>query len=83
VVVTAVGGLVEAVQNYPGALLVPPRDPVALRDALLQLPARRGQHYADPHSWRRTVAGYRDLIGKLCQEPLAEGQPMTAGKDGR
>jgi glycosyltransferase involved in cell wall biosynthesis len=83
VVVTAVGGLVEAVQDYPGALLVPPRDPGALRDALLQLPARRGQRYADPHSWRRTLAGYRDLIGQLCPEPLADGQPTTARKDGR
>ena len=43
VIVTAVGGLVEAVQDYPGALLVPPRDPTALRGALLQLLERRGR----------------------------------------
>jgi glycosyltransferase involved in cell wall biosynthesis len=68
VVVTAVGGLVEAVQDYPGALLVPPRDPTALRNALLQLPDRRGQRYRDPHSWQRTVDSYRALIDRLHQD---------------
>ncbi len=65
VIATAVGGLVEAVQDYPGALLVPPRDPSALRKALLQVLAHRGRRYADPHSWRRTVDGYRALIDQL------------------
>ena len=65
VVVTAVGGLVEAVQDYDGALLVPPRDPAALRDALLRLPERRGERYKDPHSWQRTVDVYTALIGQL------------------
>jgi glycosyltransferase involved in cell wall biosynthesis len=65
VVVTAVGGLVEAVQRYPGAILVPPRDPVALRQALARLPAGRRQRYRDPHSWDRTTAEYRALIGEL------------------
>jgi glycosyltransferase involved in cell wall biosynthesis len=67
VVVTAVGGLVEAVQGYSGALLVPPRDPIALRDALLQLLERHGRRYADPHSWQRTVDVYRSLIDQLNQ----------------
>ena len=48
VVVTSVGGLVEAVRDYPGALLVPPRDVPALRGALLGLPALRGRRYARP-----------------------------------
>ena len=65
VVVAAVGGLVEAVQGYPGAILVPPRDPVALRQALPLLLARRGQRYPDPHSWDRTAAEYRALICEL------------------
>jgi glycosyltransferase involved in cell wall biosynthesis len=75
VVVTAVGGLVEVVREYTGALLVPPRDPTALRGALLQLPARRGQRYANPHSWQRTVDAYRALIDQLYQtEPRGSRQ---------
>jgi glycosyltransferase involved in cell wall biosynthesis len=77
VVVTAVGGLVEAVQRYPGAILVPPQDPAALRQALLSLPARRGERYPDPHSWDRTRAQYRALIGELHQ--ARPGSDETAG----
>jgi glycosyltransferase involved in cell wall biosynthesis len=87
VVVTAVGGLVEAVQDYPGALLVPPRDPPALRGALLQLLERRGRRYHDPHSWQRTVDVYRTLIDQLRQaEPKsgrqADPSPASTGGDG-
>jgi glycosyltransferase involved in cell wall biosynthesis len=65
VVVTAVGGLVEAVQQYAGAIMVPPRDPAALREALWRLLERRGQRYPDPHSWDRTTAEYQALIDEL------------------
>jgi glycosyltransferase involved in cell wall biosynthesis len=65
VVVTEVGGLAEAVAGYPGAMLVPPRDPAALRAALLGLPDRRGHRYADPHSWQRTVSSYLSLIDEV------------------
>jgi glycosyltransferase involved in cell wall biosynthesis len=87
VVVTEVGGLVEAVRDYPGALLVPPRDPAALRDALLRLPERRGRKYPDPHSWQQTVAGYRSLIDQLRHAEPRGGQrlgtsPAPAGADG-
>jgi glycosyltransferase involved in cell wall biosynthesis len=64
-VVTAVGGLVEVVEDYAGAVLVPPQNPAALRDALLKLPARRGERYPNPRSWQQTLAGYRALIGEL------------------
>jgi glycosyltransferase involved in cell wall biosynthesis len=74
VVVTAVGGLVEAVQDYDGALLVPPRNPAALRDVLLQLPERRGHRYKDPHSWQRTVDAYRALINQLHRAGPGSGQ---------
>jgi glycosyltransferase involved in cell wall biosynthesis len=65
VAVTAVGGLVEAVRDYPGALLVPPKDPVALREALLELFDLRGQRYNDPNSWNRTVESLCSLIDEL------------------
>jgi glycosyltransferase involved in cell wall biosynthesis len=86
VVVTAVGGLVEVVQEYTGAVLVPPRDPIALREALLKLPARRGQRYPNPHSWQRTVDSYRALINQLHQtEPRcshwADTSPASTGAE--
>lgn len=65
VVVTTVGGLVEAVRDYPGALPVPPRDPVALQGALLKLFERRGERYIDPHSWSRNVDSFRSLIDDI------------------
>jgi glycosyltransferase involved in cell wall biosynthesis len=65
VIVTSVGGLVEAVRDYPGALLVPPRDPAAIQRALSQLLERRGHRYTDPHSWKRTVESFRSLIDDL------------------
>lgn len=55
VVVTAVGGLVEAAAGYEGAKFVPPHDVEALRAALLDLPSMAGRRYADPHSWARSV----------------------------
>jgi glycosyltransferase involved in cell wall biosynthesis len=65
VVVTSVGGLVEAVRDYPGALLVPPRDPQALRGALLELPALRGRRYSDPHSWQTTADEFTALFDEI------------------
>jgi len=68
-VVTAVGGLVEVVEDYPGAMLVPPQDPVALRDALLKLPSRRGERYPNPRSWEQTLNAYQTLIRELRKAP--------------
>jgi glycosyltransferase involved in cell wall biosynthesis len=65
VVVTQVGGLIEAVADYEGAILTPPGDPAALRDALLQVAQLRGKRYSDPHSWEHTIQGYQDLLAAL------------------
>lgn len=65
VVVTQVGGLIEAVADYEGAILTPPGDPAALRDALLQIAHLCGKRYTDPHSWEHTILGYRDLFSAL------------------
>lgn len=65
IVVTGVGGLIEAVAGYEGAIMVPPADPAALQEALRQVVQLRGRRYADPHSWDHTVAGYRALIDDL------------------
>lgn len=61
-IVTAVGGLPAAVADYEGAILVPPRDPMTLRDAIRRLSGLCGQRYKDPHSWDRTVTRYGELM---------------------
>ena len=65
VVVTRVGGLVEAVADYEGAILIPPGDLSALKDALLQVSNLCGKRYTDPHSWESTSEGYFDLLTAL------------------
>jgi glycosyltransferase involved in cell wall biosynthesis len=65
VVVTRVGGLVEAVADYAGAVLVPPANPLALRDALLHVRGLRGKTFADPHSWQRSVERYDELFERM------------------
>jgi glycosyltransferase involved in cell wall biosynthesis len=80
VVVTAVGGLVEVVQEYSGAVLVPPRDQAALKDALLQLLPLRGQRYSNPHSWQRTAETYRALINELHETEPKRRQPVDQSR---
>ena len=65
VVLYAVGGLVEAVEGYDGATLVAPDDVFALRDALLELPARRTERFSDPHSWEATGTAFSRLATRL------------------
>jgi glycosyltransferase involved in cell wall biosynthesis len=52
-VATSVGGLVDAVEDGSTGLLVPPRDPAALRAAVERL-------LADPELRRRLGAAARD-----------------------
>jgi glycosyltransferase involved in cell wall biosynthesis len=68
VVVTPVGGLAEAVADYPGALTVPPADVPALTDALRAAKSMSGQVHADPHSWQRNV----DAILAFAPTPTME-----------
>ncbi len=65
VVVTHVGGLIEAVAGYDGAILVPPGDLAALRSALLKVAKLRGKRYTDPHSWEHTATSYHELFDAL------------------
>ncbi len=62
VVVTAVGGLVEACAAYEGAKLIPPRDPQALRAALHEVHSLRGIRFAGVHTWEQTVGAYEHLF---------------------
>jgi glycosyltransferase involved in cell wall biosynthesis len=62
VVMYAVGGLVDAVRDYEGAILVSPGDVDELRDALLSVDDRRWQRFADPHSWTPLLDAIDELI---------------------
>ncbi|MGW1564500.1 glycosyltransferase [Streptomyces sp. NPDC002144] len=55
VVLSAVGGLVEAAEDYPGAVFVPPAEPEALAEALVKARTMAGEHFPDPHSWDRNA----------------------------
>jgi glycosyltransferase involved in cell wall biosynthesis len=65
VVVTAVGGLVEAAERYSGTRFAPPGDPAALARAIREAGALTGRRHADPSSWEETVAAYGRLLTTL------------------
>jgi glycosyltransferase involved in cell wall biosynthesis len=62
VIVTKVGGLVEAVRNYEGAMLVEPEDVLVLQKALLQVVNLCGMRYSNPRSWEYTNTSYQALF---------------------
>ncbi|MEO3937859.1 glycosyltransferase [Dermatophilaceae bacterium Soc4.6] len=72
VVVSAVGGLVDAAGDYEGVTFVPPADSAALADALRALPAGRGRRYTDPHTWEHSVDAYLGVF-----DGLGLGRPQT------
>lgn len=54
VILYAVGGLVEAVRDYEGAILVEPGDVAGLAAAMRRVQADPSRRFADPHSWETT-----------------------------
>jgi glycosyltransferase involved in cell wall biosynthesis len=69
VVVTSVGGLVEAAREYSGTTFVPPADPAALADAIGRAAGMTGRRHADPSSWERTVDAYDRLLARIGVSP--------------
>jgi glycosyltransferase involved in cell wall biosynthesis len=65
VVITGVGGLIEAVEGYEGAIVVPPHDPPALRDALEQAEALAGTRFANPRDWAYAAERFDAFLGSL------------------
>ena len=65
IVMTEVGGNVEAAAGYGGIVLVPPSDPAALTEALRHLPASAGTRYAHPHTWADTRAAFEALFDRI------------------
>lgn len=65
IIMTDVGGNAEAAEGYDGVILVPPADPLALRDAIRQLPALGDKTFVHPTSWDQTAQGYEALFREL------------------
>ena len=65
VILTDVGGLPEAVRNYPGKLITQPRSPEKLRDALHEASRLRGEKYVNPYSWEVARQRYGQLFDEI------------------
>jgi glycosyltransferase involved in cell wall biosynthesis len=78
IVVTAVGGLVEAVEGYAGAILTEPYNPPALLVAIEKAAALRGQRFADPRSWGATADKWMSFLSMPARE-----KALIARSDGR
>ena len=77
VIVSRVGGLVEAAREYGGARFVPPSDPEALAAAMAEAPVDRGLRFDDPHSWSRTIEAYERLLERLDSHGPNSGRPAS------
>ena len=71
VVITEVGGLTEAVENYGGAVTIPPGDEAALRAALFRAAELKGSRFGAPHSWEETTSLYSALFDRLFDRALS------------
>jgi glycosyltransferase involved in cell wall biosynthesis len=83
VVVTAVGGLVEAVAGYEGAVLVEPGDPGALADAIGRAQRLVGKRFRLARDWSATARQFRALLDDLDAGPAqARNAAEAAGIGG-
>jgi glycosyltransferase involved in cell wall biosynthesis len=74
VVVTAVGGLVEAVADYTGAVLVQPDSPEDLARGLLAAADLRGRTHSAPITWQAVAQSYADIFAAI----VPPGEPAAA-----
>jgi glycosyltransferase involved in cell wall biosynthesis len=82
VVVTEVGGLVEAVADYTGAVLVRPDSPGDLARGLLAAADLRGRMHSAPVTWQAVAQSYADIFAAVV--PPAEPAAVTTSlKPGR
>jgi glycosyltransferase involved in cell wall biosynthesis len=82
IVISDVGGNAEAAQGYAGIILTEPGQPVALRNALVEVARLRGQRFQHPTQWEQTRQAYEDLFRRLGLPDVPE--PRTddsAGED--
>jgi glycosyltransferase involved in cell wall biosynthesis len=76
VVVSAVGGLVEAVQGYAGAFLCSPADPASLLAGIQRaVGQQRGRRFTPVNGWAQTAEAYGRLLDGVARRgssPQAE-----------
>jgi hypothetical protein len=82
-VFVAVGRHTAVIEDYEGAALVLPQDPVAARTAFRQPPDLRGETCEDPHSWGRIATRPENLIEQrgdsfMTCPSVASNLPMMA-----
>ena len=65
IIITRVGGIPEAVEDYEGAILIPPQDSEALRKELNRVRTLRGKRFPNPRSWEQTSLRYRSLLHSI------------------
>lgn len=80
VVVTAVGGLVEAAEKYSGTTFVSAGSPSALAEAIVAASANAGRRHTDPSSWEESVAAFTRLFARLGL-PVAQDAVITASSN--
>jgi glycosyltransferase involved in cell wall biosynthesis len=78
VVVTAVGGLVEAAERYTGTTFAPAGSPDALAEAIREATAKTGRRHTDPSSWAESVAAYGRLFAKMGLPDGSGQEPTTS-----
>ncbi|GAA0454678.1 sugar transferase [Paractinoplanes deccanensis] len=81
VVVTAVGGLVEAAEEYTGTVFAPAASPSALAASIVSAVEKTGRRHTDPSSWERSVAAYGRLLERIGVVPVAQDATITASSN--
>jgi glycosyltransferase involved in cell wall biosynthesis len=65
VVVSAVGGLVEAAEGYEGRIAIEPQRPDQIALAIQQAWLQRTRRFDDVHTWDRTLERYNEMFAAL------------------
>jgi glycosyltransferase involved in cell wall biosynthesis len=80
VVVTSVGGLVEAAEGYSGAVMTPAAAPGDLVVAIERAAGMTGHRHADPSSWEHTVTAYARLLEEI-GVPVSQELPIETSSN--
>ncbi|MEU8813638.1 glycosyltransferase [Actinoplanes sp. NPDC048796] len=82
VVVTAVGGLVEAAEEYSGAVFAAAASPSALAASIeAAMSDKAGRRHTDPSSWERSVASFESLFTEIGVVPVGHDAVITASSN--